>query len=451
MADLTGRLASPVTAVGAVYAASGFALASWGSRLPAFQSDSRLSPDELGLVLLALSAGTVGALLLAGEVVYRLGTAWAMRLGTTVCTVSLVAMGARPSGLPLVVAVVGIGAGNGLCDVAMNVQGAATGRQRERLRAARCGPPDARRDRRDRDTRGRGLMPRLHATWSLGTVLGSAAGAVSAAAGVKVEVHLPAVGVVLFVVVTLATAKFTHDPDDEELRRRRLVHHWSGALVEWRNRRTIALGLLALGAAFAEGSANEWLTLGLVDGYHLDHARAAAGLGLFVVAMTATRFGAGALRRARPERLLLGGACLVVVGTAVLLGGAELPGHPRWPALLFGGTGILLWGAGAALGVPLAIAAAADDERAAPARVSVVSTISYASFLAGPPLLGALAESTGYLLPLGLAPVVMISAFALAAVLHPLHLSMRAAAVSTSRHGEPVLTRPLSPPARRGR
>ena len=443
MADLlTGRLTSPVTAVAAVYAASGFALASWGSRLPAFQRDARLSADELGLVLLALSAGTVVALLLAGEVVYRLGTAWAMRLGTAVCTASLVAMAARPNGLALVAAVVGIGAGNGLCDVAMNVQGAATGRQRERLRAAHGHaahghvPPG----------HDRGLMPRLHAAWSLGTVLGSAAGAVSAAADVPVEVHLPAVGVVLGVVVALATARFTHDPDDEELRRRRLVHHWSGALTEWRNRRTIALGLLALGAAFAEGSANEWLTLGLVDGYRLDHALAAAGLGLFVVAMTATRFAAGALHRVRRERLLLGGAGLVVVGTAVLLGGSLLDdvlggaaaGGSRWPALVTGGAGILLWGAGAALGVPLAIAAAADDERAAPARVSVVSTISYASFLAGPPLLGALAEGTGYLLPLGLAPVVMIAAFVLAAVLHPLHLSMRAAAVSPSRRGEPV-------------
>jgi fucose permease len=426
VADLTGRLTSPVTAVGAVYAASGFALASWGSRLPAFQKDARLSADELGLVLLALSAGTVGALLLAGEVVYRLGTAWAMRLGTAVCTASFVAMAAHPGGFPLVLAVIGIGAGNGLCDVAMNVQGAATGRHRHRLRRARG------------DARDRGLMPRLHAVWSLGTVLGSAAGAVTAAADVPVEVHLPTVGVVLGVVVALATQRFAHDPDDEELRRRRLAHHWSGALTEWRNRRTLALGLLALGAAFAEGSANEWLTLGLVDGYDLDHAGAAGGLGLFVVAMTATRFAAGALPRVRPERLLLVGAALVGVGTAVLLAGATVFRGPDWAVLLTGGAGIVLWGVGAALGVPLAIAAAADDETAAPARVSVVSTVSYASFLAGPPLLGALAEDHGYLLPLGLAPVVMIAAFVLAAVLHPLHLSMRAAAVSPARRGEPV-------------
>jgi predicted MFS family arabinose efflux permease len=427
VADLKGRLTSAATAVGAVYAASGFALASWGSRLPAIQKDARLSADELGLVLLALSAGTVAALLLAGEVVYRLGTAWAMRVGTAVCTAGLVGMGFRPGGLALVVAVVGIGAGNGLCDVAMNVQGAATGRAGPET----AGGAEARRR----------LMPRLHAAWSLGTVLGAVVAALAAAAGIPVEVHLPAVGVVLAVVVAVATRRFAHDPDDAEVRRRRLAHHWSGGLGEWRNRRTIALGLLALGAAFAEGSANEWLTLGLVGGYRLDHAGAAAGLGLFVVAMTATRFAGGAvLRRVRPERVLLGGGALVVVGTAVLIGGAWLPDAPRWVELGTGAAGIALWGIGAALGVPLAIAAAADEADAAPARVSVVSTISYASFLAGPPLLGALAEEHGYLLPLGLAPVVMLVAFALAACLYPLPKAMRPAAAA-------VAPEDASPPA----
>jgi fucose permease len=427
VADLPGRLTSPAAAVAAVYAASGFALASWGSRLPAVQKDARLSADELGLVLLALSAGTVAALLLAGEVVYRLGTAWGMRLGTLVCSAALVVMATRPGGLALVAAVVGIGAGNGLCDVAMNVQGAATGREQSALDAGGGGPGR----RRARDT-GTGLMPRLHASWSLGTVFGSVAGALAAAAAIPVEVHLPAVGVVLGVVVLVATRRFRHDPDDDEVRSRRLAHHWSGALGEWRSRRTIALGLLALGAAFAEGSANEWLTLGLVDGYDLDHAGAAAGLGLFVLAMTVTRFGAGALRLVRRHRVLLAGAALVVVGTAVLIAGATLPA-PRWVVLGTGAVGIVLWGVGAALGVPLAIAAAADDPRAAPARVSVVSTISYASFLAGPPLLGALAEDHGYLLPLGLAPLVMIGAFALAAMLNPLRHSMRVAPVPPSR------------------
>ena len=63
-----------------------------------------------------------------------------------------------------------------------------------------------------------------------------------------------------------------------------------------------------------------------------------------------------------------------------------------WSAL-----GILVWGLGAALGFPVGISAAADDPARSAARVSVVSTIGYGAFLAGPPLLGALADHVGTL------------------------------------------------------
>jgi cyanate permease len=54
--------------------------------------------------------------------------------------------------------------------------------------------------------------------------------------------------------------------------------------------------------------------------------------------------------------------------------------------------GALLWGAGAALGFPVGMSAAADDPHGAAVRVSVVSSIGYTAFLAGPPLVGLLAE-----------------------------------------------------------
>ena len=56
---------------------------------------------------------------------------------------------------------------------------------------------------------------------------------------------------------------------------------------------------------------------------------------------------------------------------------------------------IVLWGFGAALGFPVGMSAAADDPARAAARVSVVSSIGYVAFLAGPPLLGALADHVG--------------------------------------------------------
>lgn len=52
----------------------------------------------------------------------------------------------------------------------------------------------------------------------------------------------------------------------------------------------------------------------------------------------------------------------------------------------------MLWGAGAALGFPTGMSAAADDPLRAAKRVSVVSTIGYIAFLAGPPIIGFLGD-----------------------------------------------------------
>ncbi len=66
------------------------------------------------------------------------------------------------------------------------------------------------------------------------------------------------------------------------------------------------------------------------------------------------------------------------------------------PNVWLAAVGVVAWGMGAALGFPVGMSAAADDPRRAPARIAVVSTIGYSAFLAGPPLLGLLAEHAGY-------------------------------------------------------
>jgi MFS family permease len=62
--------------------------------------------------------------------------------------------------------------------------------------------------------------------------------------------------------------------------------------------------------------------------------------------------------------------------------------------------GAVLWGAGLALGFPVGMSAAADDEARAPARVGVVSTIGYVAFLTGPPVLGFIGDHVGARHPL---------------------------------------------------
>ena len=56
------------------------------------------------------------------------------------------------------------------------------------------------------------------------------------------------------------------------------------------------------------------------------------------------------------------------------------------------GAGARLWGVGVSLGFPVGMSAAADDPRKAAGRVSVVASIGYCAFLAGPPTIGFLGE-----------------------------------------------------------
>ena len=54
------------------------------------------------------------------------------------------------------------------------------------------------------------------------------------------------------------------------------------------------------------------------------------------------------------------------------------------------------------------MSAAADDPKRAAARVSVVSTIGYAAFLSGPPLIGFVADRVGTLDALLVVAVVLV-------------------------------------------
>ena len=70
----------------------------------------------------------------------------------------------------------------------------------------------------------------------------------------------------------------------------------------------------------------------------------------------------------------------------------------------------MVWGLGASLGFPVGMSAAADDPARSAARVSVVSTIGYGAFLAGPPLLGWLGDRVGTLEALSAVTLLMIPA-----------------------------------------
>jgi MFS family permease len=87
----------------------------------------------------------------------------------------------------------------------------------------------------------------------------------------------------------------------------------------------------------------------------------------------------------------------------------------RWVVLL----GVLLWAVGVSMGFPLGMSAAAESGPDPAARVSVVASVGYFANLAGPPVIGVLAQSAGLLPALWLLVALFIAAFAAASSFRP--------------------------------
>ena len=157
----------------------------------------------------------------------------------------------------------------------------------------------------------------------------------------------------------------------------------------WLEPRTLAIGLLVLAFAFTEGSANDWLALAFRDGYDVSNAHAVLGFAVFVSSMTVGRLlGTRMLDRFGRVPVLRVTAALAAAGLLLVIIGGSVP---------VAVVGTVLWGLGASLGFPVGMSAAADDPEHAAARVSVVASIGYTAFLAGPPLIGFLADHVGVL------------------------------------------------------
>lgn len=365
------------------FALNGFCFASWVSRIPEARSGLGLSNGALGTLLLTMAVGSLLTLPTTGSLISRWGAAGVVRCGVTIGTagLALAAVGAgAAASIPVTAAgLFAYGIGTGIWDVAMNVEGAAVEHEL-----------------------GRTIMPRFHAGFSLGTVAGAAVGALTTAGGLSMAWHLAAVAVTALVVVLAATNGFLPRATTAETEATATPR---SAFAAWREPRTLLIGVMVFALAVTEGSANDWLAIALIDGYDVPHWVGVAGFGLFVTAMTAGRVvGPAVLDRHGRAPVLWATMGAAALGVLLIAFG----GHPAVVV-----AGIALWGAGASLGFPVGISAAADDPAHAATRVSVVSTIAYAAFLAGPPLLGFVADRVGTLHALLVVAVLVVPTAAL--------------------------------------
>ncbi|MFC9180888.1 MFS transporter [Streptomyces globisporus] len=352
--------------------ATGVSMASWVARTPAVRDALDVSTGSMGLVLFGLSIGSMAGVLVSGGLVRKHGGRLVITVGAALLVAGLlvIAGGAALEGSGGVFGGLALfGAGMGLAEVAFNIEGAAVER-----------------------SVGRPVLPVLHGCFSLGTVVGALLGMGLTAARFPVGWHLAAVALAVAAAgfwtvraVPAGTGREEPGAGGEGAGRTGGVR---GHLAVWRDRRLVLIGLIVLAMAFAEGSANDWLPLLMVDGHGTGATAGSLTFMLFAVAMTTGRFTGGPLLVRYGPAAVVRASAVVAVGVAVVVFSSSA---------LLAGAAVVLWGLGASLGFPVTISAAGEGAKPgdASARVAAVSTAGYAAFLVGPPSLGFLADHVG--------------------------------------------------------
>jgi predicted MFS family arabinose efflux permease len=370
VSDRRVRAVAPRPAVTAVFFVLGATVGTWAARIPAVKAGLHLSAGTLGLVLLGPAIGSVLAMPAAGAVLATVAPRRVIQLGLLAAAGLLPVTTLAVSPWQLFAVLAGWGAGIGIIDVGMNTEAAAV-----------------------QDHLGRAVMSSFHAAYSLGGLAGAGLGAIAAASAVPARANFVIAALVVLSVGMASAQAFAPKPAAPAAGQRRARSHWP----VW-SRTLVCLAAVAFGCFLAEGAANDWSAVYLHSSLGASPGLAAAGYTLFSCAMVGGRLAGDRLADwAGPARLVRVSAGVAAVSFL----GALLAG--RIGAAL---AGFALLGAGLSVIVPLVFTAASRLGQPGP-NLALVTSCGYLGMLAGPALIGGLAEAVG--LPAALSTIVVLT------------------------------------------
>jgi predicted MFS family arabinose efflux permease len=367
---VTVSLAGASRALRTQFFVLGVMFATWGVHVPTVKAHYGLGEQALALAMLAGGVGALMALAQAGRIVGRFGPSTVAAAMGVLCCASVASLLALPFYAALLAVMLAFGITGSLLDVAVNVEATEIERQS-----------------------GRPLMSGFHGMFSLGGMAGAGLGSAAPALGLTAQGHLfVATGLGAVAVLVASRAMLPVEPAAAGEKHPLSIPR--GPLL--------LLGVLASMGLIAEGAMYDWSVLFMKQERASDASTAALAYASFSGAMAAGRF-AGDWVRARmsPTRLMRVSGLLAAAGMALALAVAS-------PAVAL--TGFALVGLGLSNVVPVLFSAASQVPGVSPAHgIAAVSGVGYLGMMAGPPLIGLVAEHSS--LTAGLVVVVVFAVF----------------------------------------
>jgi MFS family permease len=358
--DLT-RAGNARWAVAAMFMANGFVMGAWAPQIPLLLPRHQITESTLGLLILVLGIGAVGAMLFSGRLIAAYGSRPVLRLFSLALIPVLPAVVYSPSLITLALFMAAFGAMVGCMDVSMNAQAVEV---EKRL--------------------GRAIMSSSHGFWSLGGFFGGSAGSYMIAHWGAEMQSLITAGVTALMVFAAMPFLLDSPPPTRAITasspRQQLLPRDLGLWV---------LGFMALFSMVPEGAVLDWAAIYLERELDADVFRSGLAFAFFSGAMAVMRFAGDHVRNrfGAVQTLRISG----ILGAAGLMGGALAPAD--WVAI----ASFALAGLGVANMVPILFSAAGNHPRLpAAVAISTVTMVGYCGILVAPSTIGFLAEAVGY-------------------------------------------------------
>ena len=363
----------------------------WLSRGPEVQQALSLNTAQMGLFVMLFPLGGLAGVFFAnaitvrlgakvtGSVVFILGAAAMVVLGLSLMegNLFLSALALFVMGLPMAVA-----------DFLGNYEGTEVDRYSERS-----------------------LFPAIHAAFGIGMLLGAAGASLAIDAGWSLIENYLLVAVIVAVGSVWASLQF---PERKTPILRPRTAERQETVAVWKEKRTLLIGIVGFSFVMAEISAGTWVPIALTaSGF--SGAAAAFAYGVFWIVITIGRLMGGFV----VEKI--GRYRTVLLSTLITSSGILVFMLVDVVAIPF--VGLVLWGLGMSMGLPIAVAAMSDDPTMAPQRINMIITVGYISSIAVGPGLGAVGEIAGIYVAFSIPLALMILSAFLSRVTTPLDLT----------------------------
>ncbi|RMA45583.1 sugar MFS transporter [Bifidobacterium sp. wkB344] len=390
VADFPGHGMRERLAVYGFFIIMGIGTSAWISRLPTVKASLGLQPSGLALMTILGGCGALVGMLISGVLTDRLGVRRAMLLAASTWCLGMViaALAVTLRSVPgVVLGLLFNSAGISLWGTVNTVEAGAV----ERFSS-------------------RSIMPRFHASYSLGMFLALGLGSLLSHLGVAIGTHLAVNALVSLALVIACVLLCPAQPlgdykggaDDQRSDQQagsesKQSSAFGKQLAAWGDALVLMLALINVALEASEGAVNDWTGIGLVDAFGVPESQAGLAPTIFAAAMIVSRLlGTHLIERLGNMRSLV--LTLLVSALGILV-------YALAPSFVLSLVGTGIWGVGAALGVPIVTTLATKDPAVAAQRASVISTAYYGVSWIIPPAIGFLADHTGVrpaLLPLAL-------------------------------------------------